>query len=84
MAEDTNKWLTNSTMTKNFEDFFFFQAEDGIRDVERSRGLGDVYKRQIRTTRVSNPVPSRYRRDSAGNLKIHTPSEGCLQCRAVS
>ena len=23
-----------------------FQAEDGIRDVERSRGLGDVYKRQ--------------------------------------
>ena len=27
---------------------FFFQAEDGIRDVERSRGLGDVYKRQIK------------------------------------
>ena len=25
----------------------FFQAEDGIRDVERSRGLGDVYKRQL-------------------------------------
>ncbi len=25
---------------------FFFQAEDGIRDVERSRGLGDVNKRQ--------------------------------------
>ena len=25
----------------------FFQAEDGIRDVERSRGLGDVYKRQM-------------------------------------
>ena len=25
---------------------WFFQAEDGIRDVERSRGLGDVYKRQ--------------------------------------
>ena len=25
---------------------YFFQAEDGIRDVERSRGLGDVYKRQ--------------------------------------
>ena len=24
-----------------------FQAEDGIRDVERSRGLGDVYKRQV-------------------------------------
>ena len=26
--------------------FFFVQAEDGIRDLVRSRGLGDVYKRQ--------------------------------------
>ena len=25
---------------------FFFQAEDSIRDLVRSRGLGDVYKRQ--------------------------------------
>ena len=25
---------------------FVFQAEDGIRDLGRSRGLGDVYKRQ--------------------------------------
>ena len=29
--------------------FFFFQAEDGIRDLVRSRGLGDVYKRQLIT-----------------------------------
>ena len=29
-----------------------FQAEDGIRVLVRSRGLGDVYKRQVR------PVPS--------------------------
>ena len=28
----------------------FFQAEDGIRDLVRSRGLGDVYKRQPRTS----------------------------------
>ena len=28
--------------------FFFFQAEDGIRDLVRSRGLGDVYKRQAK------------------------------------
>ena len=28
---------------------FFFQAEDGIRDLVRSRGLGDVYKRQALT-----------------------------------
>ena len=27
--------------------FFFLQAEDGIRDLVRSRGLGDVYKRQL-------------------------------------
>ena len=27
--------------------FFFFQAEDGIRDAQESRGLGDVYKRQF-------------------------------------
>ena len=26
---------------------FFFQAEDGIRDAQESRGLGDVYKRQV-------------------------------------
>eukprot|EP00658_Telonema_sp_P-2_P045862 TRINITY_DN33887_c0_g1_i1.p1 TRINITY_DN33887_c0_g1~~TRINITY_DN33887_c0_g1_i1.p1 ORF type:complete len:168 (+),score=30.72 TRINITY_DN33887_c0_g1_i1:46-549(+) len=32
---------------------FFFQAEDGIRDAQESRGLGDVYKRQII---VSTPV----------------------------
>ena len=28
--------------------FLCFQAEDGIRDLVRSRGLGDVYKRQDR------------------------------------
>ena len=32
--------------------FFFFQAEDGIRDLVRSRGLGDVYKRQIKEVRA--------------------------------
>ncbi len=36
--------------------FFFFQAEDGIRDRSPSRGLGDVYKRQATTTGVSNPT----------------------------
>ena len=33
---------------------FFFQAEDGIRYLVRSRGLGDVYKRQRQ-----RPVPRR-------------------------
>ena len=31
----------------NRRDSFFFQAEDGIRDRSPSRGLGDVYKRQV-------------------------------------
>ena len=30
---------------------FFFQAEDGIRNRVRSRGLGDVYKRQAQVRR---------------------------------
>ena len=30
---------------------FCLQAEDGIRDLVRSRGLGDVYKRQQQTPR---------------------------------
>ena len=32
---------------------FFFQAEDGIRDLVRSRGLGDVYKRQLSLVTVT-------------------------------
>ena len=38
----------------------FFQAEDGIRDLVRSRGLGDVYKRQV------DPPPERRRAMSSG------------------
>ena len=40
--------------------FFFFQAEDGIRDLVRSRGLGDVYKRQatIFTVGFYNKIPT--------------------------
>ena len=33
------RWLSASGVV--------FQAEDGIRDLVRSRGLGDVYKRQV-------------------------------------
>mgnify|MGYP003381651552 CR=1 FL=1 len=39
--------------------FFFFQAEDGIRYLVRSRGLGDVYKRQMQARASwmrSNPL----------------------------
>ena len=40
--------------------FFFFQAEDGIRDLVRSRGLGDVYKRQplMISTKNTNLTPT--------------------------
>ena len=34
----------------------FFQAEDGIRDAQESRGLGDVYKRQTPTSTAATPV----------------------------
>ena len=39
---------------------FFFQAEDGIRDLVRSRGLGDVYKRQVQldASFVTSPYSS--------------------------
>ena len=42
---------------------FLFQAEDGIRDLVRSRGLGDVYKRQgydcvLLTDACSTPSPA--------------------------
>ena len=35
---------------------FFFQAEDGIRYLVRSRGLGDVYKRQVEGSGTIVPV----------------------------
>ena len=48
--------------------FFFFQAEDGIRDLVRSRGLGDVYKRQSQSydKRASS---------SLGMVNLHDRSE---------
>ena len=54
--------------------FFFFQAEDGIRDLVRSRGLGDVYKRQGRGSALAcsgNPG-----RDGAGRADCRTPGGG--------
>eukprot|EP00656_Telonema_subtile_P013641 TRINITY_DN1692_c0_g1_i5.p1 TRINITY_DN1692_c0_g1~~TRINITY_DN1692_c0_g1_i5.p1 ORF type:complete len:163 (-),score=36.68 TRINITY_DN1692_c0_g1_i5:128-616(-) len=42
--------------------FFFFQAEDGIRDLVRSRGLGDVYKRQVVSVTHTTPAIEAYKR----------------------
>ena len=46
-----------------------FQAEDGIRDLVRSRGLGDVYKRQGSTLHRRSAE-----RDRAGSPNPETPS----------
>src|SRR5674536_267713 len=56
--------------------FFFFQAEDGIRDAQESRGLGDVYKRQsyahvrlnFRDSDVSPSLARRGLRYEDGNI----------------
>ena len=61
---------------------FFFQAEDGIRDLVRSRGLGDVYKRQVRGRRVARSLGPPPPRAPGGN---HRPAEPPLNgVRAVS
>src|SRR5678815_3450872 len=41
-------WRTSVISGRCLLFFFFFQAEDGIRDAQESRGLGDVYKRQAK------------------------------------
>mgnify|MGYP003381629679 CR=1 FL=1 len=61
---------------------FLFQAEDGIRDRVRSRGLGDVYKRQGEGGRGDDgevgaePAPERPRR--RGQRVRFTQPGGCL------
>ena len=42
-------WTDNTSLDTGYSDAsdWFFQAEDGIRDCLLSRGLGDVYKRQL-------------------------------------
>ena len=62
--------------------FFFFQAEDGIRDLVRSRGLGDVYKRQA-PTHVQTAVERLGIRGSIGAWALHEGNEG-LAVRALS
>ena len=66
--------------------FFFFQAEDGIRDLVRSRGLGDVYKRQVYNVYVmsENRESAEYR----DSMRIQNPNaakiEGVVSLRPVS
>ena len=56
--------------------FFFFQAEDGIRDLVRSRGLGDVYKRQgvnPDSVSFSDSINSAMRRGRGSSSNMKTP-----------
>ena len=52
---------------------FFFQAEDGIRDAQESRGLGDVYKRQAwRSSPSASGTPTtRARYSTDGGVTEH-------------
>ena len=62
--------------------FFFFQAEDGIRDLVRSRGLGDVYKRQVVRQRTRRRWLSGLRKPKALRAScfasLFKPSDRCL------
>ena len=64
---------------------FFFQAEDGIRDLVRSRGLGDVYKRQayswterknvkidIYNGEIGFVIPHPFDKSKAGSCLLYT------------
>ena len=61
---------------------FFFQAEDGIRDLVRSRGLGDVYKRQPLDSPVQRLgqafVPRQFRLSCGWTDKPLQFLQGCL------
>ena len=58
---------------------FFFQAEDGIRDLVRSRGLGDVYKRQPRSwaTSARRPLPRSGNVPRSSSPHTALPSRPC-------
>eukprot|EP00658_Telonema_sp_P-2_P080771 TRINITY_DN8109_c0_g1_i7.p1 TRINITY_DN8109_c0_g1~~TRINITY_DN8109_c0_g1_i7.p1 ORF type:complete len:128 (+),score=29.80 TRINITY_DN8109_c0_g1_i7:2-385(+) len=60
--------------------FFFFQAEDGIRDAQESRGLGDVYKRQVSTQSTGKIVNQTMEGDDAHAESSPPVSDEMLEC----
>ena len=62
--------------------YFFFQAEDGIRDLVRSRGLGDVYKRQLHKgapeASLLEPQKQKAGRNNNGHITMRHKGGGCL------
>ena len=61
---------------------FFFQAEDGIRYLVRSRGLGDVYKRQAKKRNGAVPAEARLFEKTIYWLKEMNLADG-LSIRAL-
>ena len=59
-----------------FACFFFFQAENGIRYLVRSRGLGDVYKRQLLHCPVHLFAHPGYARRQAGRGALRSAQPG--------
>ena len=57
MLSRRESWFRESYSLRLF--VFLFQAEDGIRDLVRSRGLGDVYKRQGTTSEATTIATTR-------------------------
>ena len=56
---------------------FVFQAEDGIRDLVRSRGLGDVYKRQHQRRKPGIAETDRVLRHDAEHRQHPDDREEC-------
>ena len=61
---------------------FFFQAEDGIRDLVRSRGLGDVYKRQEEDGAVGDRGGQGRAQDAPSRDEQQIEDDGQYQCQA--
>ena len=60
--------------------FFFFQAEDGIRDLVRSRGLGDVYKRQRQRSVKGRELDCQWNLDALLDVRHHRRNAGLDIC----
>ena len=56
--------------------FFFFQAEDGIRDRSPSRGLGDVYKRQYQLSNAYKELGQIYDQNGLKQKALDAYREG--------
>ena len=52
-SRNAKRFYYSFIIIARFIRIFLFQAEDGIRHLVRSRGLGDVYKRQLQQLAVA-------------------------------